>query len=100
MLLAFEPALLRSERRPGRPPRGGTDHGLAQEFDQSLDGVGAIALLGAEALGVDDDDAVLGHALAGETFKPYRRIVRDHDGARVEAQLRRGRQLVDVLPAR
>ncbi len=47
----------------------GPHHGLAQEFDQPVDGVGAVALLGAEALRVNHDHAVLGHALAGEPVR-------------------------------
>ena len=57
-----------------------------------VDGVGAVALLGAEALGVDHDHAVLGHALAGEPGEPRRCIVRQRDPAGVEAQLRGGRR--------
>src|SRR5205085_8549835 len=62
-LLAFEAPLLRTERRLGRPTRRWPYHGFAQQFDQAIDGIGAVALLGAEALGVDHDHAVLGHAL-------------------------------------
>src|SRR5690349_1329289 len=64
--LAFQAALLRSMRRSGRPPRLGPVHGLAQQRDETFDRVGTIALLGAEALGLDHDHAILGHALAGE----------------------------------
>src|SRR6266566_2868456 len=71
-LLAFEAALFRPECRLGRPPRRRPRHGLAQQFDQAVDRVGAIALLGAETLGMDHDHAVLGHALAGQACKPRR----------------------------
>src|SRR3974390_2647324 len=69
-LLAFQPALFRSECRLRRPPRGGRRHGLAQQFDQAIDRVSAVALLGAEALRVDHDHAVLGQALASKLGKP------------------------------
>src|SRR3954453_17287030 len=65
-LLAFQAAFFRSERRLGRAARRRPYRGLPQKLDQPADGVGAIALLGAEALGMDHDHAVLGHALAGE----------------------------------
>ena len=61
----------------------------------------AVALLRAEAVGLDDDDAVLGGALAGERDRPVAHPFRQ--AARVcgvEAQLNGGRDLVDVLPAR
>ena len=72
-LLAFEPALLRAEGRLGRAARRRPDQRFAQQFEQAVDGVGAVALLGAEALGVDHDHAVLGHALAGEAGEPRSR---------------------------
>jgi len=49
--LAFEAALLRSEGRLGGSPRLRPHHGFAQQFEQAVDGVGAVAFLGAEALG-------------------------------------------------
>ena len=81
--------------------RRGTGRTMAsrKQFEQPVDGVGAVALLGAEALRVDHDHAVLGHALAGEAIEPKCGIFRQRDPARVETQLRRGRELVDVLPA-
>ena len=49
---------------------------------------------------MDHDHAVLGHALAGEPCQPRGDVGASVELARVEAQLRRGRELVDVLPAR
>ena len=77
----------------------GRDHGFAQQFDQPVDGVGAVALLGAESLCVDHDHAVLGHALAGEPVQPRLGVGRQHDPPGIEPQLRGGRELVDVLSA-
>src|SRR5471032_186532 len=98
-LLAFEPALFRAQRRLGRTPRGWAHRSLAQQFDQPVDGVGAVALLGAETLRMNHDHAVLSHALAGKAIEPKCGIFRQHDPACVETQLCRGRELVDVLPA-
>jgi hypothetical protein len=44
---------------------GGADH-----LEQAFDCVVAVALLGAESLGVDDQHALLGHAVAGEADQP------------------------------
>src|ERR1017187_5155546 len=73
-LLAFQPALFRSQRRPGRPPRNRPHHGLAQQVEQAIDGVGAVAFLGAETLRMNHNHAVLGHTLAGEPVEPRRGI--------------------------
>src|SRR6188474_1238685 len=73
-LLAFQPSLLRAEGRLGGAPRYRPYHGFAQDFEQAVDGVGAVAFLGAEALGVDHDHAFLGHALAGNPVQPERGV--------------------------
>src|SRR5438477_118084 len=46
--LALEPALFRRMRRLGRSPRGRPHHGLAQQFDEAIGRICAVALLGAE----------------------------------------------------
>src|SRR5688500_7229785 len=84
VLLAFEPPLLRAEGRLGGSPRYRPYHGFTQDFEQAVDGVGAVAFLGAEALGVDHDDAVLGHALAGNPVESQGRILRQRDLPRIE----------------
>src|SRR3954469_3109863 len=99
-LLALEPALLGAKGRLCRAPRLRPDHGFAEHLRKPVDGVLAVALLGAEALGLDHDDTVLGHALPCEPGEAQRGILRQRQFARVEAQLGRGRDLVDVLPAR
>src|ERR1700722_11775590 len=99
-LLAFETALFRAKRRLGRTPDDRPNHGLAQQFQQAIDRVGAVALLGAETLRVDYDHAVLGHALAGQPVEPHLRIGWQRDPLCIEPQLRRRRELVDVLSAR
>src|SRR5690242_11473208 len=97
--LAFEASLFRAQRRPGRPARLGALHRRAQEFCQTLDRVGAVALLGAEALRLDHDHPFLGHAAARKPSKARSRVGRQRDAARIEAQLCRRGDLVDVLPA-
>src|SRR5947209_8081705 len=99
-LLALEPALLGAKGRLRRPPRFRPHHGLAQDLEEAINGVLPVALLGAESLRLNHDDAVLGHALAGQAGKTQAGILRQGQLARVEAQLRRGRDLVDVLASR
>src|SRR4029079_4343748 len=53
--LASEPPLLGAEGGLGGAPRDRPHHGFAQYFEQAVDRVGPVALLGAEALGVDHD---------------------------------------------
>ena len=63
--------------------------------------IGAVALLGAEAVGLDDDHAVLGGALAGQRDRAVAHSLRQAGCVfRVETKLDRGRHLVDVLPTR
>src|SRR5690606_39272022 len=73
---------------------------LGDQRRQAGAGVGAVLLLRAEAAGLDDDDTVLRRALPGELDGPFadpfghpRRI------RRIEAELHRRRDLVDVLAA-
>src|SRR6516165_2490063 len=61
--LALEPALLGGKGWPCCAARRRPHRGFAEHFDQPIDRVLTVALLGAEALGLDHDDAVLGHAL-------------------------------------
>src|SRR5690606_39407803 len=49
--------------------------------------------------GMNDDDAVAGHALARERTQPRGDIVGELQPRRIATQLRGGRELVDVLPA-
>src|SRR5579864_8417580 len=59
-LLAFQSALLRTQRRPGRAARGRPDQGFAKQLQQSVDRIGAVALLGTKTLRMNHDHAVLG----------------------------------------
>ncbi|KIT90169.1 hypothetical protein QT21_00075, partial [Staphylococcus aureus] len=99
VLLALETSLLGAEGGAGGTARSRAHRRLAGHVHQPLDRVLAVAFLGAGALGMDDDDALLGHALTGDALQPRVDIRRQHRAAAVVAQLCRGRQLVDVLAA-
>ena len=85
--LGLQPPLDGAFGRPGllarRRRRLG---GLGDEFGKPGAGVGAVLLLRAEAPGLDDDDAVLGGALAGEFYDARTDALRQaFGGSRVEA---------------
>src|SRR5215510_281469 len=100
-LLAFQPSRPRGFCRLGRSPRLRRDRGLADQVDQALQRVVAVALLGAVALRRDDHHAIVGEPAAGQPFEPRaHRVGQRWRVAHVEAQLYGGRDLVDILPAR
>ena len=74
--------------------------GAAEQAHEPLVRVGAVAVLRAESLRLDDDDAAAAHTPAGQGAQAHAHGVRDRRRARgVEAQLHGGRDLVDVLAA-
>ena len=75
-LLAFDAALARRLGRPGRPALDWHGCRTADEVDEPLARVGAIARLGAMALRDDDQDAVARQPRAGETLEPRPRFCR------------------------
>ncbi len=81
---------MEAQGRPGGAAWRRADHGLTQQRFQALDRVGAVALLGTEALRVNDNHAILGHALAGQSGKPQGGILWNRNAACVEAQHCRG----------
>src|SRR5262245_19870000 len=99
--LRLDPPLARSLGWLGRPARDRAHRGAPDELDQPVERVLAVGLLRAVALRLDHQHALAGEPSAGEPLEP-----RTHLGgqarraAHVEAQLDRGRDLVDVLPAR
>ena len=98
--LGLEPPLLRGERRPGRAARLVAMGGALDQRGQPVARVLAVARLAGEALRENDDDAVLRRARARRDGSAARRRRRaGRRAARVEAQLDRRRNLVDVLPA-
>src|SRR5579862_378439 len=99
--LAFDAALARRFGRPGRPPLDRRDGGLADQADQAVERILPIAPLGAVALRDDDQHAVAGQPRAGEPLQSGAHVVGQRRRVpHVEAKLHRGRELVDVLPAR
>jgi len=66
---------------------------------QSLQGVFAVLLLGAEALRLDDDDALLADAPVAEVQQAMFIEGGQGGGADIEAQVDGGGDFVDVLPA-
>src|SRR5690242_7455923 len=98
--LGFEPRRALAAARFGGAPRPRRRRRAADEVEEPLQRVGAIAFAGAKAPGGDYDDAIARHAPAAETlearagFRIERRRSID-----IEAQLDRRRDLVDVLAA-
>src|SRR5712691_390979 len=98
--LAFEAALARAPGRLGRPARDRRHRGALDQLDQPVERVLAVALLGAVALRGDHQHALVGEPPPGEALEPRAHVSRQRRrAAHVEAQLHRGRELVDVLPA-
>src|SRR5690348_3827162 len=94
-------ALARGLARPCRPSwRRERLGGAADQVEEALQGVLAVALLGAVALGGDDQDAVAGKAATGEALQALaHRLGQAGRAADVEAELNGGGELVDVLAA-
>ena len=98
--LCLQPPLLRGERRRVGAARLRTLGRLTDQLDEAGQRVLAVALLHAEALGGDDEHAVIGQPLAGQPLQPLLHVLgKDGECAHVEAQLHGGLHLVDVLPA-
>ena len=101
MLFGFDAALPRSLGRTGWPahPRG--NRSTADEIEQTLQRILPVAALGAVTLRDDDQKAVARKPGASQPFKPHTHVLRQRRrGADIEAQLNRGCELVDILPAR
>ena len=71
-----------------------------EELDQPRQRILPVARLGAMALRIDDEHALARQAAAGEPLEPPPDLVGQVRAGDVEAQLDRGRDLVDVLAAR
>src|SRR5690242_482582 len=96
----FQPAATRRRRRPCGAARDRGPRRTADQFDQALERVLAVALLGPVALGGDEEHALLAEPSAGQPLQPRADVARQRRrAADVEAQLHRRCQLVDVLPA-
>src|SRR5690606_37323319 len=100
-LLAFKTGAATGERWPSRDALSRRQRGARDECDEPLAGVGAIALLAAEAARIDHENAVTGEASSGKPGKPMAHIFRQgRRRADIEAELDGARHLVDVLAAR
>ena len=72
----------------------------SNQCDQTVQRILTIALLGAKALGLDDDNALIGHPFSGQSGQPVTDITRQIGGfGRVEPELDGRGHLVDILPA-
>src|SRR5688572_28927008 len=67
--LGLETPLARRLGRLGLDARLGWRRRLPDQVRKALAGLGAVHLLRAEAVGADDDDAILGEAAAGQTLQ-------------------------------
>src|SRR5438876_539398 len=98
--LALEPTLTRGPRRTARLARLGGDEGAADELDQALLRIAAVPLLRAVAARDDQDRALRGEPSTTQGAQPCLDATRERRTAlEIEAQLRRGGHLVDVLAA-
>src|SRR6185312_9122985 len=98
--LGLEAPALRTQGRFGLVARPGRLGRATDEIDELLARLLAVALLGAVALGDDDEHALVGETPARQVLEPLTHG-REQRGRMtdVETQLRRRRQLVDVLAA-
>src|SRR5579872_7080427 len=97
---ALDAPFARSFGRLGRAARRRRRGGAANEIDEAVEGIVAVAPLGAMALRDDDEDALAREPRAGEPLEPGPDVARQRwRAAHIETQLHRGRQLVDVLAA-
>src|SRR5690606_33990376 len=101
LYLFIDALLLRRAAGFCRHTEFGLMRGFRDHLDEARDGILAICLLRAETVRRDDDDTVLGELRAGDAFKPLADArIEGRRVSRIEAKLRGGRDLVDVLAAR
>src|SRR6266700_3137597 len=98
--LRLQPALARRGGWARLAAHAGSDAGAADELDQARERVLPVARLGAVTLRIDDEHALAREPPAGEPLEPLSNLLRQIRSRDVEAQLDRGRDLVDVLAAR
>jgi hypothetical protein len=97
MCLRLQPAAFGSDGRPGGYPRDRWFSGAFDQLDQSVKRGLPIAVLGAVALGRDQQRPILREPPAGKPPQPRLHVVWQARGSRIESQLNRRRNLVDVL---
>ena len=84
LFLAVQPPGFRCQRWPSRAAYLGAMRGVAKQGDETVDRILPIALLRAELLGVNDDYAIFGHALAGKRDKTRLHVGREWSALRIE----------------
>src|SRR5260370_5576854 len=99
-VLGLERARARRGGRSRLAAYAGRDAGAADEHDQPVERVLPVARLGAVTLRIDDEHALARQPAAGEPFEAQPDLIGQARPGDVEAQLDRGRDLVDVLAAR
>ena len=100
LFFVFEPLSLLIVRNPRRLTFDRRAGGAGDKRRETLAGVGAVALLRAEAPRLNDDIAFIRHTPPGDGFEPSLHRVRQRRRIlRVKAQLHRRLYLVDILPA-
>src|SRR5690606_34078379 len=98
--LVFEAAALRGQRGTGWATRAAGLRCLADQGEQALPSIFPVTLLGPKALGGDDQHPLLGQAPPGEPLEPLPyRLRQARRALDIEAQLNRGRDLIDLLTA-
>lgn len=75
VFLGIDPTLALGPARLGRSARARSNRGAANEIDQTLQRVLAIAALRAVTLGDDDQHAVAGHARPRQPLEPRAHVV-------------------------
>ena len=83
----------------GGPPRFSSLGGLAQQLGETLQGIGAILLLAAESLGLDDNHALTVDAVVLQLHQPGFNAIGQTCGSDVQTQVDRRSDFVDVLTA-
>lgn len=98
--LLVQPPLLRRRARSRGNARTHRCRRTLEQPDQCVQRRLAIAFLGAMTLRRDQHDALLRHAPARDAVQSRTHVVRQTGRCRIEAQLHRRRNLVDVLSTR
>ena len=96
----FEPPGLRPQSRLGRPSSHRAHRCLGDQLDQPFACIGTVAFLRAVALRGQHQHAVAGQPAPRKPHQPHCNVIGQvRRPPHIEAQLHRGRDLVDVLPS-
>jgi len=101
VLFGLNATLARCLSRPGRPPHPRLDCRAADQFEEAIERILTVAPLRAVSLRDDDQNAIAREPGAAESLKPRSHFLRQRWRLpHIEAKLDRGRELIDILPAR